>query len=59
MMVRTAEAGEPTSAPPVGPLSARLIVSFGSSDESSVTATVNVLGAVSPFAHVRVPDAAA
>ena len=57
-MVRTAEAGDPRPAPPVGLDSDRLTVSFPSTRASLVIATVNVFGAVSPSAQFRVPDAA-
>ena len=55
--VTTAEEGLPSDAPPVGEVSARLIVSFPSADPSSRMDTVNVLDAVSLSAQLSEPDA--
>ena len=57
-MVTVALLGLPSVAPPVGPLRVTANVSLPSISVSLGTVTVNVLGAVSPFAHERVPLAA-
>ena len=56
-MVTVPVVGEPMAAPPVGADSATVNGSFPSTAASSVIATVNVFGAVSPAAQLSVPVA--
>ena len=53
-IVKTAEPGDPSVAPPVALLSVRLTVSSGSTAVSSVIGTVKVCDAASPLAQLRV-----